>query len=209
MPDVPEALRAELGRSPVRIVMVARFQEPKDHRTLLAALAQMREEAWTLDLIGDGPLEANVRRLADELGLIERVRFLGQRNDVDEQLAEAQLFLLISRWEGFPLSILEAMRAGLPVIASNVGGCNESVVDGETGFLVRSGDVGSLHDKLMVLVRSAVLRQQMGTAGRKRFTEHFTFHQMFEKTFALYGQVRGGVFFQQGLPGSSDVVEQE
>src|SRR5699024_6423825 len=106
---------------------------------------------WSLDLIGDGPLKDAIATLATDLGLWERIRFLGQRHDVAEHLARAQVFLLLSNWEGLPLSILEAMRAGLPVIASDVGGCNEAVVDGETGFVVQRGDVDALRERLTQL----------------------------------------------------------
>ncbi|HEY8416038.1 MAG TPA: glycosyltransferase family 4 protein [Thermaerobacter sp.] len=125
-----------------RLVMVARFEEPKDHATLLRALARVRSP-WQLELVGDGPRRPAVRALARELGLSGRVRFHGARGDVARVLAGAQVFALSTRREGLPLAILEAMRAGLPVVASGVGGVPEAVADGETGFVAEPGDAAA------------------------------------------------------------------
>ena len=102
--------------------MVARFGAQKDHPTLLRALAGLLDQPWEIDLIGDGEHMAQTQVLAGELGLANRMNFLGQRRDVDELLARAQVSILATNWEGFPLSILEAMRAGLPVVATEVAG---------------------------------------------------------------------------------------
>src|SRR3954470_23222452 len=123
--------------------MTQRFKSQKKHHTLLRPLAVLAG-AWQLDLIGDGPLLPQAQLLAGELGLKDRVRFWGQRMDVETLLATAQVALLVTNWEGFPRSILEAMRAGLPVVASRVGGITESVLEGETGFIVPRGDVEGL-----------------------------------------------------------------
>lgn len=189
MPDVLENLRAKPEGEPARLVMVARFLEPKDHATLFRALAGLTSLPWQLDLIGDGPLEESAKHLAVELGLGERVRFHGLRNDVAEWLAGAQVFLLITNWEGFPRSILEAMRAGLPVVASDVGGISEAVIAGETGLLVPRADVGALREKLSTLLRDPQLRARLGAAGRTRFEAHFTFGRMLEKTLKVYKEV--------------------
>jgi len=199
MPDVDPTLRACPEAEPVRLVMVARFEPPKDHATLLCALAGLRDLAWELELIGDGPLLERVRAEAERLGLLERVRFLGARKDVAERIAKAQLFVLTSNWEGFPLSILEAMRARLPVVASDVGGVREAVMEGETGFLVPRGDVGALRARLRQLIMNASLRVKMGQAGRKRFEERFTFEHMFRKTVEVYEDVLGTNLTRNGM----------
>lgn len=186
MPEVSPSLRACPGMQPPRIVMVARFAEPKDHPTLLRALAGLQHLDWTLDLLGDGPLQSQVEGLVEALGLGSRVRLLGVRTDVDEQLAEAQVFTLITNWEGFPRSILEAMRAGLPVLASDVGGVREAVLDGETGYVVPRGDAGALRERLRRVLEDPQRRTAMGQAGRSRYEAAFTFERMFEKTFSLY-----------------------
>lgn len=189
--DTP--LRATPSRHPPRLIMVARFASPKDQALLLRALASLKELPWSLDLVGDGPLLPQVKALAQTLSLSERVRFLGRRMDVDRLLAEAQIFVLVSNWEGLPLVVLEAMRAGLPVVASDVGGVGEAVVDGETGFLVPRGDGSLLKDRLRRLLADPGLRVQMGLAARKRYEEHFTVERMTEAVWGVYRRVLGQV----------------
>ena len=189
MPDIPPALRADPGRTPVRLVMVARFELQKDQRTLVRALAELRQYPWELDLIGDGPLIPEITALCAELGLSERVRFWGQVLDVETRLAEAQVFFLMSNWEGFPRSILEAMRAGLPVVASSVGGIEESVHDGETGFVVPRGDVDSLRQRIEQLLLEPELRRRLGANGRDLYERYFTLAHTVEGTLAVYREV--------------------
>jgi glycosyltransferase involved in cell wall biosynthesis len=166
--------------------MVARFEEPKDHRTLFQALARLRHMAWQLDLIGDGPLLGEAESQAAALGISDRVRFWGSRRDVAERLADSQVFLLLSEREGFPLSILEAMRAGLPVVASAVGGIPEAVEDGVTGFLIPARDPETLRDRVERLLADPALRRRLGADGRKRYEREFTLNHSFSKTLAVY-----------------------
>jgi glycosyltransferase involved in cell wall biosynthesis len=191
IPDVPADRRAEPGRDPVRLVMVARFEAQKDHPTLFHALSGLKDQSWELDLIGDGPLRGDMELLAKKLGLDPRVHFLGQRRDVDQCLAKAQISLLVSNWEGFPLTILEAMRARLPVVASSVAGISEAVRDQETGYLVPRGDVMLLRDRVSRLLSSAALRTEMGAKGRTRWEQHFTLDQMVDHTLNVYREVVG------------------
>lgn len=186
MSDVAEHLLADPSQSPPHIVMVARFEPQKDQGTLLRALAKTRDLPWSLDFIGDGPLRPEIEQLAVSLGLTDRVRFLGTRKDVAELLAQAQLLALTSRWEGFPLTVLEGMRAGLPVIASDVGGVREAVEEGVNGLLVPREDVDTLAIKLRKLLTDPELRQRMGREGRQRYESRFTFEQMYNKTLQVY-----------------------
>jgi glycosyltransferase involved in cell wall biosynthesis len=192
MPDIDPSLQANPGHSPVRIVMIARFEPQKDHATLFQALAGLGQEPWHLDLIGDGPLLPEAQARVRELGLIERVRFWGQRMDVAERLADAQLAVLITNWEGFPRSILEAMRAGLPVVASAVGGIAESVQDGENGFVVSRGDFEGLRQRLRQLLANPGLRTRMGRSGRQRYERNFTLERTVTKTLEVYHQTVAG-----------------
>jgi glycosyltransferase involved in cell wall biosynthesis len=186
MPDVAPALRADAAASPPRIVMVARFEPQKDHTTALTALAAVRDLPWEIEFIGDGPLLGPAMEMAGRLGLTERVHFVGARRDVPERLASAQLFLLISNWEGFPRSILEAMRACLPAVVSDVGGSAESVVDTETGFVIARGDASTLAARLRLLLSDPALRARMGAAGRHRYEQQFTAQRMFQRTLEVY-----------------------
>jgi glycosyltransferase involved in cell wall biosynthesis len=187
--DVPLRLRADPSRSPPRLVMVARFGAQKDHTTLLHALGGLRHLLWELDLVGAGDPMRDMQALAAALNIADRVHFLGQRTDVDEILARSQVNLLITNYEGFPLSILEAMRAGVPVIASSVGGNGESVRDGETGYLVPRGGVDVLRDRIARLLRKPELRSRLGHCGREYFEQRFTLGHSVAKTLAVYREV--------------------
>jgi glycosyltransferase involved in cell wall biosynthesis len=189
IPDLPDALRADPSRTPPRLVMVARFGPQKDHRTLLRALGGLRNSSWELDLVGDGPLMNQMESLAASLGIASRVRFLGQRMDVPEILANAQVSVLATNWEGFPLSILESMRAGLPVVATAVAGVAESVGDGVTGYLVPRGDVDTLRDRIKRLLDDPGLRSRQGAAGRSQYERRFTLETFVGRTVSVYEDI--------------------
>jgi len=186
LPDVPESLRAAPARHPPRLLMTARMAPPKDHPILLASLAGLKHLPWTVDLAGDGPFETGLRRQAAELGIEDRVRFLGFCGDPEARVREAQIFVLASRFEAFPYSILEAMRAGLPVVASDAGGIREAVVGGETGLLAPVGNAAALREHLARLIADPVLRAGFGAAGRRRYLARFRFDRMFRETLAIY-----------------------
>jgi glycosyltransferase involved in cell wall biosynthesis len=186
MPDIDPAERARPGSTPVRLLTIARLAEQKDYRTLLHALARLRDLDWHLEQIGDGPQRSAIRAMADELKLSQRITWSGLSPDPIPSLARAQVYALISNWEGFPRSILEAMRAGLPVVASDVGGVRESVEDGATGFVVPRGDVDRLADRMRRLIESSALRSRFGSAGRARYERHFTFERMLADTWSVY-----------------------
>jgi len=174
-----------------KLIMVARFARPKDHFTLLDALAGMKERGWSLDLVGSGPGLDEVRAMSRELGIGHRVNFLGALDpvEVEKLLSNSSIFILSSRWEGLPLVIIEAMRAGIPVVATNVGGVSEAVVDGKTGYLVAAGDARGLRSKLVKLMNSQDLRRRMGEAGRARYEKYFTVERMLQETNKIYDEV--------------------
>jgi len=187
LPDCSEQARLSPTETPV-ITMVARFIEGKDHDLLLRAFARI-PKGPRLRLVGDGPTRASVESLARELGIQEQVDFLGNRDDVASLLATSDVFVLASRSEMLPISILEAMRAGLPVIASDVGGVGEAIVHNENGFLVPSGSVSALVQALTDLTNDYALRLRMGQAGRQRFTDQFLSSSMQERTRSIYWDV--------------------
>ena len=186
---VDVAQRADPGQGePPVIAMVARLAAPKDHDLLLRALAGVRAP-FRLQLIGDGPDRGAIEAQCDALGLGERVALLGVRRDVPDLLAQVHLFALISRQEGFPLATLEAMRAGLPVIASDVGGAREAVAHEQTGLLIARGDEVGLRGALERLLSDPGLRRAMGRAGRQAFEERFTVEQMNQRTLSVYTDI--------------------
>jgi glycosyltransferase involved in cell wall biosynthesis len=154
------------------VVAVGRLQRPKDPLTLARAFGRVRA-SFSAVIVGEGPdrprLEAEIRRL----GLDEAVVLAGDRSDVADMLAGADIFVLSSTSEGLPLSILEAMAAALPVVASSVGGVPEAVEDGDTGLLVPPRDPVRLAAALERLLVDPGLRRRLGANGRKRVREHF------------------------------------
>jgi glycosyltransferase involved in cell wall biosynthesis len=188
LPDVGADRLARPERAPPRIVMTARFEWPKDHVTLIEALASLRELPWTLELVGDGPDRATVETAIATTKLRDRVELVGTRDDVPQRLAAAQLFVLSSRREGFPISVLEAMRAGLPVVASDVGGIAEAVRPGQTGAVVEAGSLRAMAAALEPLLRDAALRVRQGAAARARFLEAFAFERHVRRVWAVYLQ---------------------
>ncbi|MBN2511097.1 MAG: glycosyltransferase family 4 protein [Spirochaetales bacterium] len=193
LPDVRTASRPKeetSGHTP-RLVMIARFQPQKDHLTLLRALKQIFEPDWELDLVSDGPDLEIIKGEVKSVGLEKKVHFLGQRSDIEEILGGSDIFVLASHWEGFPRSIIEAMRASLPVVCTDVGGCRESVVHGKTGFLVKEKDEQDLAQAIRTLLQDPETARTMGQAGRKRYEEYFTFKIMFYKTLEVYKEVTG------------------
>jgi glycosyltransferase involved in cell wall biosynthesis len=157
---------------PVRIVSVARFAFPKDFATLVAAFEQIRPDHRAI-LVGDGPGRSAVADALRQTGLTSRVELVGARDDVPALLARSDVFVLSSRSEGLPISILEAMAAALPVVATDVGGVREAVLHGATGLLVPAGDPIALAEALERLIDDPALRSSLGAAGRRRAREHF------------------------------------
>lgn len=187
VPDVP--LRASAGAgNPLTLIMIARFAMQKDHLLLIEALRRIGGD-WRLLLVGEGPLQGAVEAEIRRAGLQERIECLGDRSDVAELLASADLFVLATRWEGLPLSILEAMRAGLPVVATDVGGVAEAVTEGVTGYLTRPGDVEHLSQRIGEMLGSRELLRLMGAAARARYERDFDVRTMASATWALYREV--------------------
>ena len=184
--DFPESFRAQPEKEPVRLIMVARFAPPKDQAALLYALAGLKELKFNLQFVGDGKGLVAAKALAQELGLSEKTEFLGTRSDVNLLLVKANIFVLSSRREGFPISILEAMRAALPVVAAEVGGVAEAVIDKETGFLFAAGSAEELRAHLKELILKPALRKELGQAGRKRFLANFSLEKQVEETAEVY-----------------------
>lgn len=192
IPDLPGCLPSHdvaLSTSPVRLIMIARFEEPKDHELLIKGLADLADLDWEVELVGDGPNLEAIKDLVNRSGLGHKIDFLGARNDVPERLRSADVLVLTSRWEGLPLTILEGMRTGLPVVASDVGGVSESVAHGQTGYLVPRGELDPLVDALRRIIESPEKRQAFGQAGRKKYEEEFTFEHMLESTITVYDGV--------------------
>jgi glycosyltransferase involved in cell wall biosynthesis len=182
--DWPTQAPVRANQTPV-IIMVARFTPGKDFALLLRAFQPLANRAY-LWLVGDGETREAMEALAVRLGIASSVSFLAERHDVPELLAQADVFVLASETEMLPISILEAMRAALPVVASDVGGVSEEVEHGATGLLVPKGEVGALTNALQLLIGDPELRNRLGRSGRRLFETRFRDSIMTSSTYQLY-----------------------
>ena len=176
MPD--HGFRAQVGNASM-VVMAARVCHAKDHDLLLRSF-QACNTSFRLVMVGEGTDSPGFRErvLVGAPGKHTQVECLGVSNHVPQLLAQAGVFVLCSRYEGLPLSIIEAMCAGLPIIASDVGGVRELVEDGVNGFLVPAGHQTALSSCLDRLQSDTALRVHMGHASRERYLANFTDTQM-------------------------------
>jgi glycosyltransferase involved in cell wall biosynthesis len=151
-----------------------------------AAIVGRRFPDATFDIVGDGPERASRVARARQAGVAGVCAFLGHRDDVPARLEAADIFVLPSRSEAFPNAVLEAMAAGLPVVASGVGGILELVDDGRTGLLVPPDDPAALADRLCGLMANPSLGATLGGAARAEVEEHYSFDRMVSAFDRLY-----------------------
>ncbi|MBX3231499.1 MAG: glycosyltransferase [Labilithrix sp.] len=169
-------VRALFSVRPRRVVGAAgRLSPEKGFGVLLEAAARVPDAEVGFAVFGDGPLRASLERRAAELGLGSRVVFAGFRDDLDRLVSGLDVLALSSFTEGLPSVVLEAAAAGVPVVATAVGGTPEAVVDGVTGMLVPPGDPGALARALTSVLADEPRRVAMGAAGREMIRERFTF----------------------------------
>jgi glycosyltransferase involved in cell wall biosynthesis len=165
------ATRAALGLTPTTPIVgiVAALRPEKNHELLLQAAQAVRArvpEAVFL-IVGDGPERPRLVALAKQLGVSQATRFLGTRSDIPQLLSALDAFVLTSRIEANPVSILEAMAVGLPVVAPNVGSISESVIDGVTGYLTEPNLVEPVANRLIELLENPSLARSFGAAGQR------------------------------------------
>jgi glycosyltransferase involved in cell wall biosynthesis len=190
---LPDPAPEKLGRQadqPLALIIVANLIPYKGHEDLLRALAGAQSQmpsSWILRCVGrDDGIGGYLTKLAQDLGLSGRVTLIGERRDVGALLAVSDIAILCSHEEGFSNAILEAMAAGLPVIATDVGGNRESVADGETGLIVPAKDPAALSTAILALASDAALRRRFGAAGRQRARSLFTLEGCVAQYDALY-----------------------
>ncbi len=173
-------------------VMVARTGQQKDHQTALRAFGQV-QSSMRFTCIGGGTDDPAFAQQARNWAgpAAPRVDLLGSRPDIPALLAASSIFVLCSLFEGLPIAIIEAMRAGLPVIATDCGGVSELVVDGETGRLVAPGDIAGAARAMQELAASPDLRERFGVAGRMRYEQMFSLPQMSAKLASAYDDLVG------------------
>jgi glycosyltransferase involved in cell wall biosynthesis len=170
------------------VITVARLVPEKDVNLFIEAAELLSDEYPNVRfvIVGDGPCRSELMRCVSESGLDEKISFFGERDDVPQLLANADVFWLTSKWEGLPNVVLEAMACGKPVVARDVGACRELIKHGETGFLVSARDARQFKEYTLNLFRDPCRRMDMGTAARKLVEDSFSVARMSEATEALY-----------------------
>lgn len=183
-------LKQALSISPDDMVlgMVSSFREQKGYSFLIQAMVEIISAfpRVKLLLVGDGVLREHIEKIVKTAGLTNAVIFTGIRRGIPDILSAMDIFVLSSLWEGMPNVVLEAMAAGLPVIATSVGGIPEAVIDGQTGLLVPPGNTGALAKAVIDLLNNPERASEMGLAGKKRADEFFSVSAMIGNTEALY-----------------------
>jgi len=182
--------RVALGLDAERryIATIARFHPVKDHRTLLNGFAQVSRAQPDVDLllVGDGPLRSDLERLCGELGIAERVHFMGIRDDVARILRASDVFALTSVSEAASITLLEAMASELPVVVTAVGGNPEIVRDGTDGLLVPRRSSAGVTRALLRILGDAAMAAAMGRAGAERVRAKFTLDSTIGSYYTLY-----------------------
>lgn len=185
--------------------IIARLTEQKAHRVLFDALARPELSALHLVVVGDGELRSELQSRAAALGIDGRVHFLGARRDLGNILAAVDIFAMPSYWEGLPLSMVLAMGAGVPVVASRVAGIPEVVDHGVTGLLVDPGDSAQLAQALHGLVQDRALRARLGEAARAFVLPRFGIDGYVASIAALYDRLLAA----KGLSSFATATEDE
>ena len=187
LPDVAVGDRADQrppGDGDCAILMVARFTPPKDQLGVVRALSLLEASGWHMSFVGDGEQRRTVEAAAKQLGL-DGVEFLGDRTDVEQLLARADVFVLWSRYEGMPLALMEAMRAGVACVANDLAGARD-LIAGSAGLLVPHVET-ALAAALTDLIRHPTRRRVLGRAARSRFEQRFGLDAMLAGVDDVYG----------------------
>jgi glycosyltransferase involved in cell wall biosynthesis len=183
----PLDVQAPPPSGPPIVLTCARLHEQKGLGHLLEAAAQVPDAVFVI--AGDGPRRQELEAQAGALRIADRVRFLGHRTDIAALLASCDLFVLPSLFEGLPLSVLEAMAAARPVVATAVGGTPEAVVPGHTGLLVAPADAAALADAIRSIIGNPGLAARLGANGRQRVERMFSADRMVEEIESLYAEL--------------------
>jgi glycosyltransferase involved in cell wall biosynthesis len=170
------------------VITVGRLVPQKDLELFIEAAKLLDQEykGARFLVVGDGPCRSDLMRCAEASGLDGKLTFAGERDDVPDLVAQAEVFWLTSRWEGLPNVLLEAMACGKPVVARDVGACRELIQHSETGFLVPERDAQTFAHYTMKLLSNPPYAREIGLAGRRKVEEKFSVAQMSEATQMLY-----------------------
>ena len=189
------SVRQELGLGPSEVLVgtVGRLFNAKGHRYLIQAAAELRQQFADVRfvIVGEGSLRGELEEQARLAGVGDALLFAGFRQDIPRLLAAMDIYVLPSLWEGLPVSLLEAMAMGRPVIATRVGGIPELVVDGQSGILIPPADLPALVRALDGLLRDGARRETLGRNARQRVQESFSVQAAVDRIEAVYAEVLG------------------
>jgi glycosyltransferase involved in cell wall biosynthesis len=191
--EAGHAVRAEFGieaDAPL-VGIIGRLSEQKDHATFLQAAARIRAELpkTRFLIVGDGVLREKLTEQARSLKLEDAVIFTGLRGDIPAVMAALDVLVFSSRWEGLPVTLLEGMAAGRPVVSTAVGGVPGVVGEGESALLVPPGMASLLADAVMRVLRDAALAHRLSESARMRVREKYSLDSMLDRTLALYEEL--------------------
>jgi glycosyltransferase involved in cell wall biosynthesis len=185
-----DEIRSDLGfESKDQVgVVVATFKRQKGHQFLLHAAAELKSKYPNFHIlfVGDGELREQLMNLTRDLNLEERIHFLGTRSDVPGILAASDLFILPSLWEGLPMALIEAMASELPIVATDVSGTTQVMVDGKTGILVQPRDSSQLEIAIDKMLNDPIAAKKMGEASRFRVESLFSAQKQALEYLELY-----------------------
>lgn len=176
------------------ILSVARMVPVKDHVTLLKAFKKVVSEVESVKLllVGDGPLRDDLEKLAEQSGIKDKVYFAGYQYDMENWLAAADMAVLSSHVEGLPCFVVEAMAAGLPVVATAVGGTLETLVDGESGFFAPQEDSDYMAKRIISLLKDDDLKKRLSENASRKARKDFSIESMCDKSISLYKEILSG-----------------
>lgn len=174
--------------SPIRLVMIARFSHQKDQKTLINAVAKLPKSDYRLTFVGDGETLNTNKKIVSNLNLNKNIKFVGFKDDVSKELIENDVYILSTHYEGLPISIIEAMSYGLPILATDVGGNSEMVINNINGFLFSSEE--QLVDKLKYIIKNKNLIKKWGQESFNIFTREYSLSNCLNKINDAYLELR-------------------
>ena len=165
--------------TPLRLVMIARFSPQKDQETLINAVTKLPKDSYKLTFVGDGETLQTNKELVSKYGLNHNIKFVGFKDDISDELINNDVYILSTHYEGLPISIIEAMSYGLPILATNVGGNSEMLENNINGFLFTSKD--ELAEKLNYLINNPETVKKMGQKSYRIFSDEYSLSQCLTK----------------------------
>jgi glycosyltransferase involved in cell wall biosynthesis len=174
------------ANKPVRFFFAGRLERAKGVDLLIEALAQLDNRHFELIVAGQGSQRAHLEQLTNDRHLSDQVRFVGANHDLSKWMQSADCLVLLSRWEGLPMVVLEAMERGLPVIASDVGGLPEMIIDGVNGYLVSAGNVAALARRLQAIINSPDVLRSLGINARQKIIDGYSIDRVAQQHLDLY-----------------------